>query len=76
MAQQIFKTDYTKMRRWEAWLDWIVNKVTGLTICGGLVPYPIENIRQVADVRYLELSLYQRLFKLQLVNQLLSKNAN
>ena len=64
MAQQIFKTDYTKMRRWEAWLDWIVNKVTGLTICGGLVPYPIENIRQVADVRYLELSLYQRLFEL------------
>ena len=51
MAQQIFKTDYSKMRRWEAWLDWIVNKITGLTICGGLVPYPIENIRQVADVR-------------------------
>ena len=74
MAQQIFKTDYTKMRRWEAWLDWIVNKVTGLTICGGLVPYPIENIRQVADVRYLELSLYQRLFKL--LNQLVTKNAN
>ena len=64
MAQQIFKTDYTKMRRWEAWLDWIVNKVTGLTICGGLVPYPIENIRQVADVRCLELSLFQRLYKL------------
>ena len=50
MAQQIFKTDYSKMRRWEAWLDWIVNKTTGLTICGGLVPYPIENIRKVAEV--------------------------
>ena len=55
-AQQIFKTDYSKMKRWEAWLDWIVNKVTGLTmgtpltICGALVPYPIENIREVAEV--------------------------
>ena len=47
MAQQIFKADYSRMRGWEAWLDWIVNKFTGLTICGGLIPYPIENIKEV-----------------------------
>ena len=52
MAQQIFKADYSRMRGWEAWLDWIVNKFTGLTICGGLIPYPIENIREVAEVNY------------------------
>ena len=52
LAQQIFKADYSRMRRWEAWLDWIVNKFTGLTICGGLIPYPIENIREVAEVNY------------------------
>ena len=50
MANRIFRTDYSKMKWWEACIDWIVNKITGLTIAGALVPYPIENIKDLAQV--------------------------
>ena len=50
LANKIFRTDHSKMKLWESWLDWIVTKTTGLTIAGGLVPYPVENMTEVTQV--------------------------